>query len=438
MRLLFTLLSLHFLLVSSPIFAKEKSEATYPPIHIVTEGALQTWLMPQPYLPIFAIQLAFKKSGSAFSPQGKEGLVMLLSDMLDEGSKSFPGALFKEECEAHAITLHFFADEDHFYVMIKALKEEWPRALTLLKEALTAPSFESAILERVKQQHIIHYHQQFQDAPAFANIAWRRHFFGTHPYGNNPLGYPEAIQRLTSHDLHDYLKAHLTTSNVVMSIVGDVTVTEAQSLLKELATYLPTQDNIKPLEPPLIQVTQQEEHITKPFPQSAIVFGMPAVVRKHPDFYPLYLLNHMVGGGGFESRLMKEIREKKGLTYAVFSEMMTLAEIGMIKGMLTTDALTTQSAMSELKRVLSEVYEHGVTAQELEAAKRHIIFSLPLKLDKNEHMAAFLLKLQLEGLEPEFLSKRQEYINAVTLADIRRVAAMYLDPQKLILTVVGK
>ncbi|MFN7095441.1 MAG: M16 family metallopeptidase, partial [Burkholderiales bacterium] len=348
------------------------------------------------------------------------------------------GIAFKKALENSAITLAFNMDADYFYVGVKALKEEWPQALNLLTQALTSPAFPAKAMELVKIQILQAQQVQTQRVDTLANILWNKLFFGDHPYGHFHLGTVESINSITQADLQHYLQQHFTQSNIVLSIVGDVNIATLPDELAAFLHTLPKQADLPALKPFIPAERGVEQFQTKPFVQSAIAFGMPAVTRHHPDFYALSILNYILGGGGLESRLMKKIREASGLTYSVHTELTSLREAGMIKGLVTSDHATTQAAIEQVNEVIANLHKTGVTQKEVEAAKQYLIRSLPLKLDKNEHLAAMVLQMQLDDLGKDFLERRQNLISAVTLDAVNRAAKKYLNPVQLTLMGVGR
>lgn len=398
------------------------------------------WLIEDHTIPMVTLEIAFLHAGSAYDPDDKRGLANLVSHMLDEGAGELDGLAFKNTLQELAAAIHFSVDHDHFYIHIKTLSQHTPTILALLQDILSKPRLEQKDLNRVRS-HIEAVIKKNQERLEYvAMLQWNQTALGDHPYAKIKEGTVETLASITEQDIRDYITRNFTKENMVISVVGDVTEQQLQEWLPHSLSPLHSQfQSPQPLDD--IAVTPRESIppivIEKPISQSVAIFGMQAVKRLDPDFYPLYITNHIIGGGSFESRLMEEVREKRGLAYSVYSYMTTSEYGGLLKGYVATESHKIRQSLAIIQQELAKARAGDITEEELQHAKDYLIGSFPLKLDKNASLAKFLLFMQIDNLGIDFLEKRNDYIQAVTLEQIHQVAARYLMPNQMPVIVVG-
>lgn len=419
------------MLYIAPVRANEVEEITSP-------YGFKAWLIEDHSLPIVSVHMVFRKSGFAYDSDGKNGLAYLVRSLLDEGAGDMDGIAFKQALESHAIHLSFDVDEDNFYVRLKTLKENLPLALSLFKIALTSPRFDADAIERVRNQMRTYIDSRKEDPTTRADETFKRVVFGKHPYGNVPVGSKETLGNITKEDLQTFVKQHFTRVPLIISVVGDVRPKEATQFLDQYFVDLPLTTSGQASVAEFTEFPSGiEKSIAMDVPQSTVIFGLKGLKRDNPDFYTALVLNYIMGGGGLNSRLMEEVREKKGLAYTVDTSLEVFDHTGLIKGYVATQTAKIHESLAIIKQVFEQLQTKGVTKQEVEDAKSYLTGSFALNLDKNEKLADYLLVMQMENLGKDYLKERNRYIQAVTLEGVNRVAKALILPDNLITVIVG-
>jgi zinc protease len=404
---------------------------------VESAGGYKAWIIEDSYLPIVSIKIAFTKSGNAYDPAGKNGLAYMLSGLLDEGAGGMSSFEYRKKLEELAISIAFDVDDDNFYVLVQTLKENLDQSMQLINLALTKPNLNPDIIERIRNQILVIIQQQQEDPEYIATRKLDEAMFGNHPYGGTKQGNLDSIKSIKRENLQGFIENNFTKENIVISIVGDVTKKQVAKLLDKHLTIPTKEHKTSPLPAVNISDTGQEINVEKSIPQSIILFAGKGVKRSDKDFYPFYLMNHILGGGGFESRLMDTVREKNGLAYSVSSYLDLYNQAGIFSGSAGTDGTKMKKTISLIKDELRKMQQKGVTDKELADAKDYLINSFPLKMTKNEKLAEFLSVMQTENLGIDFLQKRNDDVRGVTKEQIQDVASRLLDVDKMTFVVVG-
>ncbi len=404
---------------------------------VTSAGGIEAWLIEDHTNPIIAVNFAFR-GGSALDPAGKEGLASMVSGLLDEGAGPLDSTAFQRKLEDLAITLRFEAGRDTFDGRLTTLTENRAAAFDLLRLAVTEPRFDAEPVERIRGQILANLRHQSQDPDTLARRALWAELFPTHPYGRRLDGTEETINALTAEDLRGFAARRLARDNLVIGVVGDISPAQLATALDQAFGNLPGQAAPWNLEMATPRAANTVTVIKQAFPQSTIVFAQRGVLRDDPDYYTAYVLNHILGGGGFTSRLYAEVRDKRGLAYAVYSALVPMDVAGLVLGGAGTRndraADTVKVIQDEWRRMAAE----GPTAKELEDAKLFLTGSFPLQFSSSDRISGILTAIQLDDLGIDYLDKRNAFIEAVTLEDARRVARTLLDPAGLRFVVVGQ
>jgi zinc protease len=327
---------------------------------------------------------------------------------------------------------------DRFSGRLMTLSEEKDEAFRLLGLALTAPRFDSDPVERIRRQIVVSLRRRAENPDHIANLAWYEHIFGDHPYGRPLEGDEDSVARVTAEDMRAFVAQRFTRDNLFVVVVGDIDPETLGGLLDRTFGQLPAAgEGLADISKAQVRADGQVHVIKKDIPQSVVVFGHGSIKRDHPDWYAAYVLNYVLGGGGFSSRLMIEVREKRGLAYSVGSYLYPYERAALLVGHVATENARVSESIDLIRREIGRLRDIGPTAEELRNAKTYITGSFPLNLDSNEKIARFLLMVRLRGLGLDYLEKRNSYIDAVTLEDVKRVAKSVLDPAKLVFVVVG-
>jgi zinc protease len=288
---------------------------------VVSASGIRAWLVEEHSLPLVAVKIAFRESGVAYDPPGKEGRAGMTAAMLMEGAGELDSKAFNQALESNAIELGFAIDEDLFRASLSTISDKRDMAFSLLGSALTKPRFDASALDRVRSQNLSMLVQQEKQPTYLLQRKWETTLFGTHPYANPSLGTPESVKALTAQDLQEFVRRYLTRENMVVAVTGDITPEE---LVRQLDTHfgsLPTQyDGDVKLTDVTVPATAQQVVVESDIPQTMVLFGTQGIKREDPMYYAAHVMNHMLGGGNLNSKLIQEIREKRGLAYAVDSQ----------------------------------------------------------------------------------------------------------------------
>lgn len=431
MRFLFILLALFIGFISQPVNAVEVQEVT-------GKKGVTAWLAEDNTLPMVVIKMAFKKAGSAYDPEGKEGLAFMVASLLSEGAGDLDGLEFKKQLEQYAIHLEFDVDEDVFYISIKTLTEHLDRTLSLLKSVLLSPRFDVEAVERKRQNILLLQLKQSEEPSRLATKTFQKKAFPNHPYGNPVYGSEEGVNAITREDLVDYIKQRFTRAQFFVAVSGDINKETLAPLLDQYFGELRhSSSSSETVEEIKVSLGVAPSQVAIESDQSVAVFGQRGVKRLDPEFYPSFIMNQILGGGGFESRLMQEVREERGLAYSVYTMLETYPHTGILIGKVSTDAARINESLNTIFAEFKRLQTEGVTAEELQQTKDYLIGSFPLRLGSNSTLASYLLGMQLKDLGKDFLDKRNDYVRAVTHKEVNEAARTLLDPDNMILVVVG-
>lgn len=403
---------------------------------VTSPGGIEAWLVEDHSIPFVALELRFR-GGTALDPQDKAGAVNLMMALLEEGAGELDAQGFARATEGLAARFGYGAGDDSVSVSARMLTERRAEAVELLRKSLITPRFDEDAIERVRAQVLSGLRADETDPRAIAGRAASRLIYGDHPYGSPGDGTIESVNALTRADIVAAHRAALVRDRVHVSAVGDITAEELGALLDRLLGDLPTTG--APL-PGMADLTLPGGVKVVDFetPQSTALFAQPGPDRHHPDFMPAYVLNHILGGGGFESRLMTEVREKRGLTYGVYSYLADKEAADLWMGSVASANERVADAITVIRQEWARLRDDGVTAEELENAKTYLTGAYPLRFEGNAQIASIAVGMQLDGLPVEYIANRNEMVEAITLDEINRVAREWLDPERLTFVVVGQ
>jgi zinc protease len=403
---------------------------------VVSPGGIEAYLIREPSIPFLSLALHFK-GGSAVDPPGKEGLAYMVSGLLDEGAGELDSQAFRTELEDRAVRLSFEAGRDAFTGQLKTLTRERERAFELLRLALAEPRFDAEPVERIRQQIQAELRQRAEDPDYVVSRSWFETAFPAHPYGRPVQGTAESLGRITTDDLRQFAKARLAKDNLVVGVAGDVTAAELGPLLDRAFGDLPAAS--APIVVPEAKLAGAGETVIvrKDVPQSRVLFGQDGLARHDPDFYAAYVANHILGGGGFGSRLTEEVREKRGLAYSVYSYLYPMDHAPLWLGGLGTANAVVEESIRIVRDEIARMAAGDIDAAALADAKTYLTGSFPLRLTSNDQIASMLVSMQVDDLGIDYLERRNDYIEAVTLDDVRRVAKRLYRPGQLLTVVVG-
>lgn len=426
--------------MNAPIPAAATSLAgpSVPVQKVRSPAGVEAWLVEEHSLPLIAVDFAFD-GGATRDPENAAGSAYLVSGLLDEGAGDLDAEAFQGRLADHAISLGFDARRDDFHGHLQTLSSHRDTAFELLALSLNAPRFDADAVERVKGQVISGLQRQAQNPESLCRNALYAAAFPGHPYGRPEKGDVDSVSRLEAASLKGLSRDLLARAGLKVVVVGDITADELASRLDQIFGALPQGlPRAQPGEALPIQGLGQTHTIDLDVPQTVLRFVGPGLMRHDPDFIAGSVLNHILGGSAFTSRLFMEVREKRGLAYGVSSSLMPLRQGAMLVGGTATKNERAAESMSVIREEMAKLANEGPSEHEVAEAKRYIIGSYPLRFDTSPKIASELLGLAVNGFEPEFLRERNSLFAAVTLADVKRVAERLFGDPRLLVQAVGR
>ena len=404
---------------------------------VKTPGGLTAWLVEDHSIPFAAIEIRFRGGASLDAP-GKRGAINLMTATLEEGAADMDARAFARAGEALAASFGFDASADEVSVSAQFLTENRDASIALLRAALMEPRFDQDALDRVRGQVLSIIRSEAKDPNDIAGDTFRRLAYGDHPYGSSLNGTEESVSALTREDIFAAHRAVLARDRIYIGASGDITAADLAALVDDLLGDLPATGAPMP-ERAVVTIPRGGVTVVDfPTPQSVALFAQGGISQKDPDFFAALLLNQVLGAGGFESRLMDEVREKRGLTYGVYSYLASrdLAEVYMGSVSSANDRIA--EAIRVIRAEWAKAAAEGVTQEELDSAKTYVTGAYPLRFEGNGPIANILVGMQMIDLPIDYIATRNDKVNAVTLDDVQRVAGELLDPEGLHFVVVGQ
>ncbi|WP_245985565.1 M16 family metallopeptidase [Azonexus fungiphilus] len=388
-----------------------------------------------PALPMLDVQIDFA-AGSMFDPEGKAGLAALTRGVLDLGAGERDETAIAEQLADLGAALGGSADTDRASVTLRTLtaRDKLEPALAVLRDVLHRPHFAAAVLEREQARTVTGLKEAMTRPDSIAGKAFWEALYPGHPYGRQAT--PESVAALTRADLVDFHQRLYTAGNASISLVGQLTRVQAERIAEQLSSALPagTPPALPAAPAPARAATQAIAH---PASQAHIYLGLPAIERGHPDFYPLLVGNYTLGGGGFVSRLVQEVRDKRGFAYSVYSYFAPMRQAGPFQIGLQTQRKQAREAIKVVRQVLGDFVARGPSAEELAAAKANLSGSFPLRLDSNAKLLANVAVIGFYGLPADYLDHYRANIEAVTVDDVKAAFSRHVRPADLVTVTVA-
>ncbi len=417
-------------LLALPAHAIDIQEVTSP-------GGIKAWLVQDDSIPFVALSFEFK-GGASLDPKGKRGAINLMTATLEEGAGPLDATAFARAVEELGAQIGFDVNDDSLSVSMRALTENRDQAAELLARALTQPRFDESAVERVRGQVQAIIRADANDPQALAAQEMVRQAWGDHPYGSSLMGTLESVARLTRKDLVTAKNRVLARDRVVVGAAGDISPDELGLLLDKVLGGLPAKGTVPLPEPAQLRLTGGVTVIDWDSPQTIVSFAGPGLALDDPDFFAAYVANHILGGGGFSSRLMDELREKRGLTYGIGTGLNTGLYGQLWQGGMAASNDNIGLAVQLIRQEWDRMAAEGVTEQELAEAKTYLTGEYPLRFDGNGKIASILAGMQLVGFPVDYVNTRNAQVEAVTAEDVLRVARRLLDSDRLRFILVGR
>ncbi len=420
------------------LFLSAAAQAVPDIQHWVLGNGAHVYFVESRELPMVQVRAVFDAASSR-DTAGKQGLAVLTNAMLSEGAGEFDADEIAVRFESLGAEFSTGAERDMATVSLRSLSDAalLNPALKLFAQILARPTFPEESLDRERARLLVTLKKDTQSPGALIGKAFYRELYGNHPYSGDPLGDEKGLRAITRDDLVAHYRRYYVGANVWLTIVGDISRREAKKISERIVGHLPAGKAAPAI--PEVPMPKKPRHRRIAFPasQSHIRIGQPGVTRTDPDYFPLYVGNYILGGGGLVSRLSDEVREKRGFSYSIYSYFLPMRRKGpFILGLQTKNSQRDQ-ALKVVREVLADFVAQGPTEKELEAAKKYLTGSFPLRIDSNGKIADYLAVIGFYGLPLTYLDDFISRIEAVTLAQIRDAYQRRVHPEKMVTVIVG-
>ena len=427
------LFAIIFLLASTSL-----ASPSIEPKRVVLKNGITLLFVETHALPMVNISVAIK-AGAIYDPPEKGGIASLTAALLDEGTKNRSSKQIAEEIDFIGGRLSASGGVDFSSLSLVVLKKDLATGMELLTDILLNPAFPEEELERKKKETIAAIISEKDDPGAVASKTFYKAVFKGHPYGIPVEGDEESVSRITRDDIVSFYKQYYKPNNTIISVTGDLKYKEAVSLIETSLKRWEKSMLKLPDVPSVTKVMRPDSIlIDRNITQANIVLGHTGISRDNPDYYAVTLMNYILGGGGFESRMTKEIRDKKGLAYSVYSSFDVNKYPGPFSVVVQTKNETATEAIEGIKEELKKIREEQVKDAELKDAQAYLTGSFPLRLDTNAKISSFLVLVEFYSLGLDYINEYAKKIDSVTKDDILSVARKYIDTERYITVVVGK
>ena len=403
---------------------------------IVSPLGIEAWLVRSPTAPLIAIDFAFR-GGSSQDPADKAGVAAMVAGLIDEGAGGLDARAFHEQLESSAISLSFTATRDQFNGSLRTLLDQKDKAFELTNLSLTVPRFDADAVERIRSNLLSDLRRATTNPNQIASRNWWATAFRGHPYEWPVNGTIESVTTVTPADLKAYLQRVFARDNLKIGIVGNVDVATAGAIVDRIFGSLPAKADLAPVAAANPQGLGRKIMVDLDVPQSVVMIGGEGIPLKDPDFMAAYIVNEILGGGSFASRLYREVREVRGLAYSVYSALIPLDHAALFMSGTATRGDRAGQTLEVVEKEIHRLAETGPSQEELTRAKSYLKGAYALRFDTSSKIASQLVQIQMDDLGIDYIKKRNSLVEAVTLADVKRVAKRLLDGG-LLVTVVGR
>ncbi|MVO16375.1 M16 family metallopeptidase [Parasedimentitalea huanghaiensis] len=403
---------------------------------VTSPGGITAWLVEDHSIPFTALELRFR-GGTSLDAPGKRGAIYLMAGLLEEGAGDLMAQDYAKALEGLAASFSYDTSKDSASISARFLSENRGEAIALLRDTIHAPRFDQIALDRVRGQVLSGLRSDAKDPNDIAGRAFAAMAYGDHPYGTDGKGTIESVTALNRQDIIDAHQAVFARDRLYVGAVGDIDPKQLGELLDTLLGDLPETGAAIP-GPAKVTIPGGVTVVDFDTPQSVALFGQIGIDRDDPRFFTAYVMNQILGGGSFASRLMSEVREKRGLTYGVYSYLVPRDLAAVYMGSVASANGKVAEAVHVIREEWRRMATDGITPKELQDAQTYLTGAYPLRFDGNGPIASIMVGMQMQGLPIDYIATRNDKVNAVTLEDVNQLAAELLDPDGLHFTVVGR
>ncbi len=437
MRYLFTLCLLVFIVLPVPGCARE-AEPILKIQEVTSPKGLTAWLVEDHSVPVIAVNFTFQNGGAINDPPEKQGLGRMVSNMMDEGAGDLESQAFQKALRDYSISLGYGAGRDDFGGSLKTLTKYKDKAFELLKLSLTKPRFDEEPLQRMRASNQSRIRSSISDPDWLAARLLNDRAYENDPYALNSGGTLSSLDKITAEDLREFHKTKLGKNNLIIAVAGDIDKAELEKMLDDVFASLP--DVKIPMPPARIDLQNQGQTYLyeKDIPQTIIEMMQPGISRKDPRYHKAQVMNFILGSSGFGSRLMSEIREKRGLTYGIYTYFSNMDRFDGLAVSTSTENKNVGEMMSLIQAEWKKMKEAPPSEEEIQQAKNYLIGSLPLSLTSTDKIAGIVLSLRADDLPIDYLDQRKIAIENTSASDVQNLANELLDSSKMLTVLVGK
>ncbi len=399
-----------------------------------SESGVTAWLVEDYTVPIVTVRFAFE-GGSSQDPDGLLGLAGLMSGLFDEGAGDLDSEGYQLRLDEIGAEMSFSASSDAIYGEMRMLAESRDDAFEMLRLAVNEPRFDEGPVARIRSQIVTRIRANQRDPQVQGREKFAKALYGDHPYAEPNDGTVESLREIEPEDLHDFHERVFARSNLKLAVVGAIGADDLREALDEVFGGLPAQAELDPVEDVAPELGQAV-HFPYELPQASIQLVYPGIEREDPQFFAAYLMNHVLGGGTFSSRLFNQVREERGLAYGIGSYLRNLEHTSSLVIVTSTRAERASDTLAVIEEEIARMAAEGPTEAELAAAKTYVIGAYPINnLDSSNAIARTLLELQLDDLGIDYIERRVDEINSVTVEQARAAAERLLtaEPAQLVI-----
>ena len=429
--------SLFFLLALSLLAASPARSVEPIGKRIVLDNGMVLLLSEKHSIPMVTVNMAIK-AGNIAVPADKPGLASITAGLLTQGTEKRSAKQISGEIDFIGGSLSTGGGEDFASASLKVLKKDLRKGLDLLSDVLMHPVFDQKEIDRKVKTTLAEIQRQKEEPAVVAGEAFEKIVYGDHPYGRTSEEVAAYLPKLTRQDILDFYTGRYGPDDTIIAVVGDVTEAEIVPLLaeyfktwKRAARSAPARPQVPALDKTIIK------KIDKSVTQASIDIGNIGISRENPDYYAVTVMNYILGGGGFSSRLMDNIRDNKGLAYDVHSAFSAQKETGLFQVSIQTKNESANEVIAETLKEMRRIQNDPVSDKELADAKAYLTGSFPLRMDTSAKIASILTSIEVYNLGLDYPQKYPGLINAVTREDVQRVAKKYLRPDSAVIVVVA-
>jgi zinc protease len=393
---------------------------------------ITAWLVEDYSVPIISVRFAFE-GGTTQDPIGKEGLANLMTGLFDEGAGDLDSEAFQIRLDDAGAEMSFSGSSDQIYGSMRMLADQKDEAFELLRLAVNQPRFDQAPIDRIRSQIVAGIVAAERTPEAAAGRKWSEAIYGDHPYARRDEGTRETLASISADDLHRFHKSIFARSGLRVGVVGAINAEKLKAILDKVFGDLPQQPELTPVAD-ITPKLGQSVSVTYDLPQASMRLAYPGVARNDPEFFAAFLMNHVLGGGTFTSRLFDEVREKRGLAYGVDSDLANNKHSSMLVVGTATRADRAAETLKVIRDTVRKMVDEGPTQAELDAAKKYVIGAYAINnLDSSSAIARTLVELQIDDLGIDYMQRRAAIIDAVTLDQVKAIAKKLLSAEPTIM-----